>query len=147
MSRLVFRASDLASSNARASLLLLIAGLFASSGQAVADPHTDYLLYCRGCHLHTGDAVPSASIPSLHDLAPLLETREGRDYLIRVPGVAQSGMNDERLAAVLNWVLTNFNSDSLPNGFEPFTTEEVSQARPKVLADPLKARAEILNES
>ena len=126
---------------------IIAAALLAAAGQAVADPHTDYLLYCRGCHLHTGDAVPSASIPGLHDLAPLLESREGRDYLIRVPGVSQSGMNDERLAAVLNWVLTNFNSDSLPDGFEPFTAEEISKARPNVLADPLRARAEILNES
>lgn len=134
------------SGSARASLLLLISGFFCSAGQAVADPHTDYLLYCRGCHLHTGDAVPDANIPSLHDLAPLLETQEGRDYLVRVPGVSQSGMNDARLAAVLNWVLTNFNGESLPNGFRPFTAEEVGKARPNVLIDPLRARAEILNE-
>ena len=126
---------------------IIAAALVAAAGQAVADPHTDYLLYCRGCHLHSGDAVPSASIPSLHDLAPLLETQEGRDYLIRVPGVSQSGMNDKRLAAVLNWVLENFNGETLPNGFKPFTEEEISKARPNVLADPLRARAEILNES
>jgi hypothetical protein len=126
---------------------LFAAVLVAAAGQAVADPHTDYLLYCRGCHLHTGDAVPSASVPSLRELAPLLRSQEGRDYLVRVPGVAQSGMNDERLAAVLNWVLQNFNGDSLPDGFRPYTAEEVGRARPRVLADPLGERAEILNKS
>jgi len=130
----------------------MLRGLFAAvfvtaAGQAVADPHTDYLLYCRGCHLHTGNAVPSANVPSLHELGPLTVTQAGRDYLIRVPGVAQSGMNDERLAAVLNWVLENFNGDSLPNGFRPFTAEEVSHARPRILTDPLGERAKILNDS
>ena len=126
---------------------IFAAALLAAAGHAVADPHTDYLLYCRGCHLHTGDAVPSANVPSLKELAPLLESKEGRDYLVRVPGVAQSGMDDKRLAAVLNWVLENFNADSLPDGFEPFTADEVSEARPKVLADPLRARKEILEKS
>ena len=90
-------------------------------------------------------AVPAANIPSLHELAPLLESQKGRDYLVRVPGGAQSGMDDERLAAVLNWILSNFNSDSLQNGFEPFTAEEVGIARSRVLANPLKAREEILS--
>ncbi len=125
----------------------ILLGLTGLAGQAFADPHTDYLLYCRGCHLHTGDAVPTASIPSLHELAPLLESQEGRDYLIRVPGVAQSGMDDARLAAVLNWVIVNFNADTVGDDFERFTTEEVSKARPIVLVDPLRVRAEILNES
>ncbi len=126
---------------------IILLGLIGSAGQAFADPHTDYLLYCRGCHLHTGDAVPTASIPGLHELAPLLESQEGRDYLIRVPGVAQSGMDDARLAAVLNWVIVNFNADTVGDDFERFTTEEVSKARPIVLVDPLRVRAEILNES
>lgn len=127
--------------------VIFAAALVAAAGQAFADPHTDYLLYCRGCHLHTGDAVPSASIPSLHELAPLLETQEGRDYLVRVPGVAQSGMNDVRLAEVLNWVIANFNAETVGDDFKRFTAEEVSKARPIVLADPLRARAEILDES
>ena len=130
--------------------LFLAASLFlavSAYADGLTDPHADYLLYCRGCHLHTGDAVPTASIPSLHELAPLLESQEGRDYLIRVPGVAQSGMDDARLAAVLNWVIVNFNADTVGDDFERFTTEEVSKARPIVLVDPLRVRAEILNES
>jgi hypothetical protein len=123
---------------------ILLAALLAAAGQSVADPHADYLLYCRGCHLHTGDPVPDASIPSLHELAPLLATQEGRDYLIRVPGVSQSGMSDAQLAAVLNWVLIQFNADTVPEDFKRFTTEEVSKVRHNILIDPLKAREEIL---
>ena len=113
---------------------------------AAADPKTDYLHFCRGCHLHTGDPVPAASVPGLHELAQLLESTEGREYIVRVPGVAATPMSDERVAAVLNWVFTEFNGDTLPDDFEPYTAEEVGEARKKVLTDPLKARAEILED-
>jgi hypothetical protein len=116
--------------------ILAVTWLVAAS-QSLADPHTDYLLYCRGCHLHTGDPVPDANIPSLHELAPLLST----------PGVSQSGMSDKQLAAVLNWVITEFNSTSIPEDFTRFTTEEVDRVRDKILINPLKAREEILKGS
>ena len=125
--------------------LFMAAALLAAAGQSTADPHTDYLLYCRGCHLHSGDPVPDANVPSLQELAPLLKTQDGRDYLIRVPGVAQSGMNDARLAAVLNWVLTEFNKDTVADDFRRFTAEEVGKVRNNVLVDPLTAREEILS--
>ena len=124
----------------------LAVGLIAIVETASADPHADYLLYCRGCHLHTGDAVPDANVPSLHELGPLLETKAGREYIVRVPGVSQTPMSDARLAAVLNWVVTNFNDDSQTAEFKPYTAEEVGSARQKVLTDPLKTRAEILSD-
>ena len=37
-------------------------------------------------------------------LGSLLATPAGRAYLVRVPGVAQAPLDDERLAALLNWV-------------------------------------------
>ena len=127
---------------------LLVAILaVAAAAPSAADPHADYLLYCRGCHLHTGDAVPSANVPSLQALAPLLRSQEGRDYIVRVPGVSQTPMSDARLAAVLNWVVTNFNADAVADGFRAYTAEEVANARDKVLTDPLRARAGILSES
>lgn len=127
--------------------ILLAAAFLGAAGSATADPHADYLLYCRGCHLHTGDAVPDANVPSLHELAPLLESGEGREYIVRVPGVSQTPMSDERLAAVLNWVVETFNSDKLPADHKPYTAREVARARQKVLTDPLKTRAEILGDS
>ena len=128
--------------------LLALATVLCWCNGALAEknPHADYLLYCRGCHLHTGDAVPAANVPSLHELVPLLATQEGRDYLVRVPGVAQTPMTDEQVAEVLNWVLRNFNADTLPANFKPFTADEVANARGKVLPNPLKAREEILGD-
>lgn len=122
----------------------LLPAILLLSGAAAADPHTDYMLYCRGCHLHTGEAVPSAYVPSLHELAPFLASAAGREYLVRVPGVSQTPISNERLAAVMNWVLAEFNADSLPEDFEPYTADEVGAARDKVLENPLAAREAVL---
>jgi hypothetical protein len=47
------------------------------------------------------------------------------------------------LAAVLNWVLTEFNGDTVPAGAAPLSADEVAEARANVLADPLRERARI----
>ncbi len=125
--------------------LLLAASLACSAtGAALADPHTDYLLYCRGCHLASGEGVPP-DVPTLVDeMGRIVSVPGGREYLIRVPGVSQTAMNNDDLAAVLNWVLTELNADTMPENFTPYTGEEVGKARPKVLVDPLKYRASLL---
>ncbi len=60
----------------------------------------------------------------------------GRDYLARVPGAAQTPLSDSELAEVLNWVLREFNAQSLPESFVPLTASEVAQSRQNVLVDP-----------
>jgi len=110
------------------------------SAAAGADPQTDYLLYCRGCHLANGAGVPPV-VPTLQDeLGKLIASPEGREYIVRVPGVSQTPMSDQRLAAVLNWVLAEFNAASLPADFTPYSDEEVGTARKLTLEDPLKYR-------
>jgi len=125
--------------------VLLLAAALAAADLAAADPKTDYLLYCRGCHLRNGEAVPEANVPSLHELGPLLASEGGRDYIIRVPGVSQTPMSNEKLAAVLNWVMQEFNANALPADYRPFTAEEVGKARVNVLPDPKAHRARILS--
>lgn len=128
--------------------LLLAATLsLACLSGAYADPQTDYLLYCRGCHLENGAGVPP-EVPSLHDtLGKLLATPSGRAYIVRVPGVAQTPMDDARLAAVLNWVLLQFNARTLPEDFVPYAASEVGEARRDTLDDPLKLRASVLADA
>ena len=72
----------------------------AASADAFADPKTDYLLYCRGCHLADGSSVPPQVPTLLNVIGRIVATPEGRDYVIRVPGVAQSALPDKQLAAV-----------------------------------------------
>jgi hypothetical protein len=44
---------------------------------------------------------------------------------------------------VLNWVLLEFNRETLPAGFRPLRGSEVGRSRAQVLADPLKRRREL----
>jgi hypothetical protein len=64
-----------------------------------------------------------------------------------VPGAAQAPISDEALAAVLNWVLLEFNRETLPAGFRPLRGSEVKRSRAQVLADPLKRRRELWPDS
>ena len=57
--------------------------------------------------------------------------------------ITKKMLNDADLAAVINWVLTEFNSATLADEFQPLTATEVEQARSDVLMDPLKFRAEL----
>lgn len=107
------------------------------------EPRIDYLLHCGGCHGMAGDGAPPV-VPSLHVESGLLASvPAGRDYLIRVPGSAQSGLDDAALARVLNWMLESFSAGTLPENFKPFGAREVGRARADILADPLRTRAEI----
>lgn len=113
-----------------------------SSGAAIADEdgrsateHADrlalhdYMLNCRGCHGRDGDGV-DGMVPSLVGMDRHFESPRGREYLIRVPGVAQSGLSDRRLALLMNWALAQFGSSE----FEPYTEHEVAAWR----ANPLR---------
>jgi mono/diheme cytochrome c family protein len=120
-----------------ASALLLLANA------ASADARADYLLHCGGCHLPNGNGTPP-DVPTLHnDLGTIVGVPRGREYLIRVPGAAQSQIDDAGLARILNWILSEYNAATLPEGFRPISAKEVSASRRKILADPLKFRAEI----
>lgn len=118
--------------------------LLCTAGIASADPRTDYLLYCRGCHLINGSGVPPEVPTLVNDIGKLVAIPGGREYIVRVPGVSQTAMNDSELAAVLNWVLAEFNAETTPTNFAPYTSDEIGEARKKVLVDPLKYRASLL---
>lgn len=125
-------------------LLLALVATPLTMVQADDRVRANYLLACRGCHLVDGSGVPP-EVPSLRNtLGQFLSSQEGRGYLVRVPGVAQSRLNDEELAEVLNWILDEFNVDSLPQGFRPFTAKEVAAVRGDILADPIGYRGELL---
>lgn len=83
-------------------------------------------------------------VPTLHDvIGRMVAEPEGRSYIVRVPGSSQAPISDKKLAAILNWMLTEFSSATLPADFKPLTPEEVGVARGQQLADPLKYRAKL----
>ena len=48
----------------------------------------------------------------------------------------------QELTDVINWVLEQWNTSTLPDNFEMLTLEEVVAARKEILADPLRYRIE-----
>lgn len=106
-------------------------------------PRIDYLLYCGGCHLEDGRGAPP-EVPDLTQaLGDLVQFDEGRAYLVQVPGSFQAPISDERLSAVLNWMVASYRRGL---AFEPFSGEEVARYRQQLLSDPLKHRQALLAE-
>ena len=119
-----------------------VAGALAGAvlaGRASAGPtELDYALQCQGCHL--ADGRGSGDIPSLHGVGRLAGLPGGREYLARVPGVANASIDDTRLAALLTWVLIRWSADVLPVEFEPYRSEEIAGWRTP-LSDPKATRS------
>jgi len=123
----------------------LVAALLlgAAAPASRADPQVDYLLHCSGCHMPDGSGLDQV-VPTLHEvIGRIVAEPEGRAYIVRVPGVSQAPISDEKLTDVINWMLAEFSSETLPDDFEPFTVSEVGRSRSQLLADPLKLRAEL----
>jgi hypothetical protein len=123
-------------------LIVLVAIAFASP--APADPSTDYILHCRGCHGPDGSGVPGAAPTFRGQVAKFVRVPGGREYLIRVPGTAQSGLSDARVAALLNWLVREFSPAEVPRDFAPFTSEEVTRHRRPPLTEVERTRRELL---
>jgi hypothetical protein len=94
-------------------------------------------LNCRGCHRSDGSGS-DATAPGIADtVAKFLLVPGGREYLIRVPGVAASPLSDTDLAEVMNWMLWRFDKEHLPANFRPYTAAEIAPLR----ARPLRLEA------
>jgi mono/diheme cytochrome c family protein len=114
------------------------------------DPPTDtaehlYMLNCWGCHRPHGEGIPGTA-PPLRGAADFLRVPGGRQYLIEVPGVAQSALDDAQVAAVMNWIIESFSADRMPSGFQPYTRDEIAKYRATRLMDIKDARAKLVGE-
>ena len=124
----------------RATAVFSAALAIAAAANAVPGPGEDYLLHCSGCHQQSGAGVPEL-VPPLSGLAPFLATAEGRAYLVRVPGVAQAALDDDRLATLLNWVLREM-SGKAPD--PAYGASEVQALRRAPLRDAAAQRRAVL---
>jgi mono/diheme cytochrome c family protein len=103
------------------------------------------MLYCMGCHGPEARGV-AGKIPPLAATLPLyMRTPAGRDYVLRVPGAANSALTDAQLAAVLNWLATTYPATA-GEPASPFTVEEVTRARHTPLANVLATRSAVVQE-
>ncbi len=110
-----------------------------------ANPEQDYTLYCMGCHGTTAQGVPGRVPPLAGALPRFMRTSAGRNYMLRVPGAANSVLSDAQLAAVLNWLAERYRAPDDPRP-EPFTAQEVAAARHTPLADVQARRREVVQE-
>src|ERR1700693_3469440 len=84
-------------------------------------PVVNYQLRCMGCHLPDGSGQPGR-VPSIRrSLVLFSASPEGRDYVVRVPGVAQSPLSDEDTAALLNWMARNLSDLEVPPSFADYS--------------------------
>jgi mono/diheme cytochrome c family protein len=127
----------------RALLLALLLGASASASSA-GDPHLAYMLECQGCHGADGAGHPG-SVPRLAgQVADFLRVPGGREYLIRVPGSAQSSLGDAELAEVLDWIVQRFGPADAAAAAAPFSAAEVARHRARPLVDVEPVRRELL---
>lgn len=117
------------------------------TGAAFADDeraHVNYMLHCQGCHLPEAQGFEGKVPPMKDFVGYFLHSGEGREFLIRVPGVAQSALNDSEVAELMNWLLVTFSSEQLPDRFVPFTDDEVASLRQDPISDPATSRELIM---
>lgn len=109
---------------------------------AQASPAQDYMLNCMGCHGTQAEGVPGKVPPLANTLSRFMRTAEGRNYILRVPGAANSALSNAQLAAVLNWLAVTY--DSSATNLTPFTSEEVSAVRHSPLVSVLATRRAVV---
>jgi mono/diheme cytochrome c family protein len=114
---------------------------------AQASPQQDYVLYCMGCHGAQAEGVPGKVPPLAHALGRYMRSPAGRNYILRVPGAANSVLSDAQLADVLNWLAQTFDGDELAKSqAPPFSTAEVTSLRHSPLPSVLATRRAVVSD-
>ena len=133
---------------------LAVPALILATGAAVATPawsgsepipgvenaaraRQNWMLSCQGCHRADATGTPQTTPTMAGFVAKFLHLPGGREYLVRVPGVATAALSDADLAEVVNWSLVRFDPANVPADFKPYTPAEVGQLR----RQPLRAEA------
>jgi mono/diheme cytochrome c family protein len=112
-----------------------------SSAQAY-EPAMNYTLQCMGCHTPDGAGVPGR-VPSMRaTLLPFARMAAGRQFLVQVPGAAQSTLSNAELAALLNWMIENLSAEQ--GDYERFTEKEVAGYRTHALVEVRATRERLL---
>lgn len=114
----------------------------AGGDPAAAKARSDYILHCAGCHGMQGLGTMEGGIPPFPDsIGHIVGADIGRTYVMHVPGVISTDMSDDRIAAVMNYIIDEW-SDGAPH----FTGEEVTRRRALEVGDVVKFRREVVAE-
>lgn len=109
----------------------------------------NYQLQCAGCHLDDGEGSKANDTPRMKGfVGNFLKVEGGREFLVRVPGMSQSALNNAQLADLLNWLVQKegIAGDSSPEHYRPYTEEEVAKTRKVSLLNLPEIRAGLIRE-
>ncbi|MCP5093542.1 MAG: hypothetical protein GY949_21770, partial [Gammaproteobacteria bacterium] len=125
---------------------MLLAGLLCF-GTGLADDDRarfNYMIHCQGCHLPDAEGYRDR-VPRMNNfLGYFLHSQEGRDFIVRVPGVSLAQLPDDEIAELMNWLINAYSAEQRPDEFVPYTESEVNALRKSPEADPLATRLRIL---
>lgn len=126
-------------------LLLPLLGFADGVAADASRARQNYLIHCMGCHGEGGLGL-EGHVPSFRDtLAKISASPQGRDYVLRIPGVTQATLDDAQTAEVLNWVLAEFSTGEAARQIAPFTAAEVAHARARPLLEVTATRDALLH--
>ncbi len=105
----------------------------------------NWTLNCQGCHRPDGTGSMATTPSVAGTVSRFLSVERGREYLVRVPGVATSPLTDADLAELLNWMLWRFDPEHIPADFPAFSATEVGELRKRPLRlEASQMRSELL---
>jgi hypothetical protein len=126
--------------------LACAASPWAAEQMQASGPRLDWMLNCQGCHRSDAVGTPGRVPTIKNQVARFLSVDGGREFLIRVPGVASSPLSDAATAELVNWMLREFDPEHLPDDFEPYTPDEIAGLRKRPLVDVLSVRGRLVAE-
>lgn len=117
-----------------AAMTLFAAAVIAAAGPS-ARSSSNYALGCGGCHGIEGVSNPKL-VPELRgQVGYFLSTRQGREYLVRLPNVAFYTVSDAELADILNYTVFTIGGKGIPANAKPYTASEVGALRKSPLTE------------
>ncbi|WP_027209958.1 c-type cytochrome [Burkholderia sp. WSM2232] len=125
---------------------LLVALSSRAQSYDAARARENWVLNCMGCHTADGSGIPGKVPPLRDSLGHFVSLPEGREFVIRVPGAANSALSDAELANVLNWVLGTMNAQTRPASLRPYTADEIAAHRRPALTDVARVRAKLVRQ-
>jgi len=129
------------------SLIIAMLEILAMAGFAWAGGSEVFQQNCATCHQSNAEGVVGLYPPLADSIGRYVLIPKGRAYLVSVVSFGMMGtitvhgeqfdgmmqpwqsLSDQKVADVLNFVLTRYNAKLLPSGFTPFTADEVKKDR------------------
>ncbi|MBO3274682.1 cytochrome c family protein [Pseudomonas schmalbachii] len=115
--------------------------------QAGYSTAVNYQLQCAGCHLGDGEGSAANDTPRMKGfVGNFLKVDGGRQFLVRVPGMSQSALNDAQLADLINWIMREdgMAGKSMPANYQPYTEQEVAAIRKDAMLNLPQTRAGLI---